>query len=87
MRSILSGRTKRVPVPLESAKSSPLPGGGILFLVDDAAPPVFTDKVMAPLPSRLFPLSSEDRLVDHVRRLEEEERQACQRIYSQGAPA
>jgi len=63
------------------------PGDGVLFLVDDAAPPVFTDKVMAPLPSRFFPLSAEDRLVEHVKRLEEEERQACQRIYDQGAPA
>jgi hypothetical protein len=63
------------------------PGDGVLFLVDDSAPPVITDKVIAPLPSRFFPLSSEDRLVNHVKRLEEEERQACQRIYDQGSPA
>jgi hypothetical protein len=63
------------------------PGDGVLFLVDDASPPVSTDKVMAPLPSRFFPLSAEERLVSHVRRLEEEERQACQRIYDQGTPA
>jgi hypothetical protein len=61
------------------------PGDGVLFLVDDAAPPVITDRVMAPLPSRFFTLSREERLVHHVKRLEEEERQACQRIYDQGA--
>lgn len=60
---------------------------GVLFLVDDAAPPVFTDKVIAPRPSRFFPLSAEDRLVKHVERLEEEEQQACRRIRDQGAPA
>jgi hypothetical protein len=60
------------------------PGDGVLFLVDDAAPPVITDRVMAPLPNRFFALSADARLVQHVKRLETEERQACQRIYDQG---
>jgi hypothetical protein len=67
-------------------KHHPLcPGDGVLFLVDDAALPVITDQVMAPLPSKFFALSEDERLLKHVRRLEEEERQACQRIYDHGA--
>ncbi len=66
-------------------KHHPLsPGGDVLFLVDDAAPPVITDRVMAPLASRFYPLSTETRLVEHVNRLAEEEREACQRIYACG---
>ena len=65
-------------------KHHPLsPGGNVLFLVDDAAAPVITDQVMAPRPSRFFALSAEERLVEHVNRLAEEERQACLQIYAQ----
>lgn len=68
-------------------KHHPLaPGGDVLFLVDDATPPAITDRLMAPQPSRFFALGTEQRLVDHVNRLAQEERQACLRIYSQESP-
>ena len=62
-------------------KHRPLaPGGDVLFLVDDCAEPVTTDKVIAPLPSRFKALSDEERLVAHVQRLTLEERETCLQI-------
>jgi hypothetical protein len=68
-------------------KHRPLcPGDGVLFLVDDKALPFTTDKLIAPLPSRFFALTADERLTEHLRRLTDEEQQACQRIYD-GLPS
>jgi hypothetical protein len=66
--------------PFKSTDHPICPDGSVLFLVDDAAPPVSNDKVaMAPLPCRFFALSAEERLLQHVKQLEEEERLAIRR--------
>lgn len=57
------------------------PGGDVLFLVDDNAAPLITDRLMAPLPSKFHPVSSDDRLLSHVQRLSQEEEQHCRLIY------
>lgn len=55
--------------------------GGVLFLVDNAAKPVVTDKLMAPLPLRYFPLSDDERLRDYLNELSREEELECRKIY------
>ena len=57
------------------------PGGDVLFLVDDNVAPVIADRLMAPLPSKFHPVSSDDRLLSHVQRLSPEEEQHCRLIY------
>ena len=56
------------------------PGRGVVFfLVDDTAVlPEF-----APLPSRFYPLSGEQRLTDHVERLRCDEEQKCREIHDE----
>lgn len=68
--------------PYPDAKHYPLPrpGGDILFLVDDKAQPIVTDKLVAPLPLRFFPLSDEDGLVAYVKQLNDDEQEKCRRI-------
>ena len=56
-------------------------GNGVLFLVDDAARPVETENLIAPLPMRYFPLSDDERLVSYVGKLNHEEQLKCQEIY------
>lgn len=51
----------------EDPKQHPLGSGGdVLFLVDDRALPVATDYLIAPLPSRFFPLTADEELVAYV---------------------
>jgi hypothetical protein len=50
--------------------------GVVFFLVDDTA----TLPEFAPLPSRFYPLSGEQRLTDHVARLRFDEEQKCHEI-------
>jgi len=57
------------------------PGGDVLFLVDDKAVPVCTDRLVAPLPSRFCPVGNNERLLSHVQRLSQEEEQQCRLIY------
>jgi hypothetical protein len=56
----------------------------VIFLVDDAAKPVVTDRVMAPLPLQYFPLGNESRLLTYVEQLKRAEEQACREIYDSG---
>jgi hypothetical protein len=57
-------------------KHRPLsPGGDVLFLVDDSATPVMTERLIVPRPSRFYPLSADERLITHVQRLIREEEQ------------
>src|ERR1700722_11135029 len=57
------------------------PGGDVLFLVDDSAVPFKTDRLMAPLPSKISPIGNGERLLSHVQRLSREEEQNCRMIY------
>lgn len=59
-------------------------GGSVLFLVDDAATPVVTDRVTAPLPLRYFALGDDRRLRDYVEELRREEERKCREIYETG---
>jgi hypothetical protein len=59
--------------------------GSVLFLFDEAAQPVITDKLIAPLPTRYFPLDNDDRLISHVEELKSREEQECRDIYG-GVP-
>jgi hypothetical protein len=54
------------------------PGRGVVFfLVDDAA----TLPEFAPLENRLYPLTSEQRLFDHIERLRKKEEEECRQIH------
>jgi hypothetical protein len=55
--------------------------GAVLFLVDDAAEPVVSDRAVAPLPTRYFPLGNDERLVAYVDELSRKEQQKCDEIY------
>jgi hypothetical protein len=57
------------------------PGGDVLFLVDDTAVPVRTERRVAPLPSKFWAMSNDERLVGHVQRLRQDEEQHCRLIY------
>jgi hypothetical protein len=57
------------------------PGGDVLFLVDDRVTPVTRERLIAPLPSRFYPLSADERLITHVQQLVREEEQECRQIY------
>jgi hypothetical protein len=57
------------------------PGGSPLFLVDDKALPIQTEKLLAPLPLRFFVIDDDDRMVAYVKRLNEEEQEKCRKIY------
>jgi hypothetical protein len=63
-------------------KHRPLaPSGHVLFLVDDHAQPIARGQLIGPLPSKFYPLGSDERLIDHVRRLSEQEEEQCRKIY------
>ncbi len=63
-------------------KHSPLSSGGdVLFLVDDSATPVTRERLIAPRPSRFYPLSADERLITHVQQLVLKEEQECRQIY------
>ncbi len=53
----------------------------IIFLVDDNAMPMMTDKVIAPLPSRYYQLNDEQQLTKYVQQLSEIEQEKCRQIY------
>ena len=55
--------------------------GDVLFLFDESAQPVVTEKVIAPRPSRYFALGSDERLIQHVEELRRNEEQECGEIY------
>ncbi len=72
----------------EDPKHHPITkSGSVLFLVDDAARPVVTDRVIAPLPLRYFALGDDRRLRDHVEELRREEERKCREIYDSGTGA
>jgi len=72
--------------PYPDPKHHPLaPGGSILFLIDDKAEPVKTDKLIAPLPLRFFALGENDELKAYVARLNADEQEKCREIYARGA--
>ena len=89
-RLIIAGAASRLVnvTPYPDAKHYPLPrpGGDILFLVDDKAQPIVTDKLVAPLPLRFFPLSDEDGLVAYVKQLNDDEQEKCRRISVRARP-
>ncbi len=60
------------------------PGGDILFLVDTKAQPIVRGTTVGPRPSRFYPLDAGERLVAHVRRLQEVEDEACRNLYGDG---
>jgi hypothetical protein len=72
--------------PYPDPKHHPLaPGGNILFLLDDKAVPVRTEKLIAPLPLRFFALGEASELAAHVTRLNDEEQEKCRGIYAGAA--
>jgi hypothetical protein len=60
------------------------PGGDVLFLVDTNAQPIAVGSTVGPRPSRFYALDADDRLVAHVRRLQEAEEDACRNLYAGG---
>lgn len=54
---------------------------GVLFLVDEAAQPVRTSHLIAPLPIRFFALEDDEKLLNYVDKLKRKEQQKCQDIY------
>jgi hypothetical protein len=69
------------PYPDQKHYPLPKPGADILFLVDGTALPVTNKNLVAPLPMRFFPVGDDERLVAYVERLNQEEREECQKIY------
>ena len=68
--------------PYPDPKHRPLwPGGDTLFLLDDNARPIRSDKLIAPLLLRFFPLGDVPHLIAHVDRLNKDEQQRCREIY------
>ena len=59
--------------------------GGTLFLVDDRAKPVRRGRVSGPLPTKFFALDGDARLVDHVQRLQENEKRHWRELYTAAA--
>jgi hypothetical protein len=53
----------------------------VLFLFDEAAQPVVTERHFGPLPSRFCPLSDNERLIKHVEELQQKEESECRDIY------
>ncbi|HZR03037.1 MAG TPA: hypothetical protein VFA81_07690 [Burkholderiales bacterium] len=60
---------------------TPAGNDDILFLLDSSAVPIQTANVVAPRPSKFYPVSDDERLIAHIQRLQAEEDQNCQRIY------
>ncbi|SRR5216684_2039796 len=60
----------------------PRPGADILFLVDDKAMPVRTEKLVAPSPLQFFALNDDERLAAYVKRLNDEEQEKCRKLYA-----
>ena len=61
----------------------PIPSGeSVLFLIDDRAQPVKRLNLVAPLPLRFFALDRSVALSDYVKKLNEQELQACNNIYA-----
>lgn len=72
--------------PYPNGKHRPLgPSGSILFLVDDEAQPIKTEKLIAPMPLRFFALSNDRPLVAYVQKLNEKEQETCQAIFAGGS--
>lgn len=70
---------------LTDAKHHPIAyGGSVLFLLDFAADPVRVAGQSAPLPSRFHAITSDARILDHVRQLAGAEDDACRRLYAGG---
>ena len=57
------------------------PGGDVLFLVDSDARPVAVGSNITARPSRFHAIDRDERLVAHVRRLQDEEQKSCQNLY------
>jgi len=55
--------------------------GSVIFLIDFDALPFQFGEQLAPLPSRFFPLDSDERLVAHVKKLVVDEEDKCQKMY------
>ena len=67
----------------EDPKHHPLASNGdVLFLVDVAAKPRVVQGAPASLPTRYFAVGDDANLAEHIRRLEAEEAQTCERIYA-----
>jgi len=60
------------------------PSGDVLFLVDTNAQPIAGGSTIGPRSSRFYALDADDRLVVHVRRLQEVEDEACRHLYAGG---
>ena len=60
------------------------PGGDVLFLVDSEARPVAVGSNITARPSRFHAIDLNERLVAHVNRLQEEENEACRKLYRGG---
>ena len=65
----------------------PGPSGSILFLVDDEAQPIKTEKLIAPMPLRFFALSNDRPLVAYVQERTKKEQETCQAIFAGGSKA
>jgi hypothetical protein len=92
---VLAKRSSSAPSPAISTvdvtplhddpKHRPIsPSGDVLFLVDTYAQPIAVGSTVGPRPSRFYALDADDRLVAHVRRLQETEDEACHNLYAGG---
>lgn len=57
--------------------------GSVYFLVDQKARPVQTERMLAPQPSKFFPLGENAELVAYVKQLSANEIEACRKVYEE----
>jgi hypothetical protein len=69
------------PLHPDSNNHPIMESNGTLFLVDRGSKPVLTDKMLAPRPTRFFPLGDSPALLARVHELEQKEREDCEQIY------
>lgn len=64
--------------------------GNAIFLIDmEASPVVFmvnNTEITAPLPDRFFPLSDDEKLLQYIAAITEQERRECEEIYAGRIP-
>lgn len=66
----------------EDPKHRPIaPSGDVLFLVDSQAQLMMVGQMIGPRPSRFYAIDPDERLAAHVRSLQQEEQEACGRLY------
>ena len=69
------------PYPDPKHYPLPAPGQDILFVVDQKATLVPAINGAGPLPMQFFALGDDDRLLDYVKKLNEDEQEKCRKLY------